>query len=49
MNRLVRIEIAPGLLVSVMVTMEAIADLELVEGKRADALVKASSILVGVD
>jgi molybdopterin-binding protein len=49
MNTLVRIEIAPGVIVSAMVTTEAIQDLELAEGKRAYALVKASSILVGVD
>ncbi|MGA8056590.1 MAG: TOBE domain-containing protein [Burkholderiales bacterium] len=49
MNTLVRIEIAPGVVVSAMVTTEAIAELGLAEGKRAYAVMKASSILVGVD
>lgn len=40
MNSLVRIEIAPGVVVSAMVTTK---------GMPACALIKASSVLVGVD
>lgn len=49
MNSLVRIEIATGVVVSAMVTTEALGELGLAEGMPAYALIKASSVLVGVD
>lgn len=48
-STLVRLEIAPGLFVSAHITTEAASGLGLAPGVKAYAVIKASSILVGVD
>lgn len=46
---LVVLEIAKGVKVTSSITSDAAKDLKLAKGKSAYALIKASSILVGVD
>lgn len=46
---LVVLEIAKGVKVTSSITSDAAKDLKLAKGKAAYALIKASSILVGVD
>lgn len=48
-NGLVTIEIAPGVVVTSDITNNAIDELELREGSRVYVVVKASSVMVGVD
>lgn len=48
-NAQVTIEVAPGINVVSIVTLDAIENLTLSEGKRAYAVIKASSVMVGVD
>ncbi len=48
-NAEVTIEIAPGLIIVSIITMDAVASLGLEVGSRAYAVVKASSVMVGVD
>ena len=45
-NGVVKIEVAPGITSSI--TNAAIEELELAEGKKAVAVVKASSVMVGL-
>ena len=47
-NGIVQIEVAPGLVISSSITNEAIRDLGLEIGGEAVALIKASSVMVGV-
>ena len=47
-NGIVQIEVAPGLIISSSITNEAIRDLGLEVGGEAVALIKASSVMVGV-
>ena len=47
-NGIVQIEVAPGLVISSSITNEAIQDLGLEVGGEAVALIKASSVMVGV-
>ena len=47
-NGIVQIEVAPGLIMSSSITNEAIRDLGLEVGGEAVALIKASSVMVGV-
>ena len=47
-NGIVQIEVAPGLVISSSITNEAIRDLGLEVGGGAVALIKASSVMVGV-
>ena len=47
-NGIVKIEVAPGLVISSSITNAAIEELELAEGKKAVAVVKASSVMVGL-
>ena len=47
-NGIVQIEVAPGLVISSSITNEAIRDLGLEVGGEAVALIKASSVMVGV-
>ena len=47
-NGIVAIEVAPGLVITSSITNAAIEELELAEGKRAVAVVKASSVMVGL-
>ena len=46
-NGVVKIEVAPGVITS-SITNAAIEELELAEGKQAVAVVKASSVMVGL-
>jgi molybdopterin-binding protein len=48
-NAEVTLEIAPGIQIVSIITKDAIADLGLKPGRRAYAIVKASSVMVGVD
>jgi len=47
-NGVVRIEVAPGVIITSSITNAAIEELELAEGKKAVAVVKASSVMVGL-
>ena len=47
-NALVRIEVAPGLVITSSITNDAVEELDLVEGAQAVALIKASSVMVGI-
>jgi molybdopterin-binding protein len=47
-SSLVVLEIAPGVRVTASVTADAVADLKVAKGKPAFAIIKASSIMVGV-
>ena len=47
-NGVVKIEVAPGVIITSSITNAAIEELELVEGKKAVAVVKASSVMVGL-
>jgi molybdopterin-binding protein len=48
-NAQVTIEVAPGLNIVSIITIDAVEKLELAEGKRAYAVIKASSVMLGVD
>ncbi len=45
----VRIDIGEGVIITSSITNEAVADLALVAGKTAYAIVKASDVLVAID
>lgn len=45
----VRIEIAPGRMITASITNDAVDDLGLAAGKNAIAIIKASDVIVGVD
>ena len=47
-NGVVKIEVAPGVIITSSITNAAIEELELAEGKKAVAVVKASSVMVGL-
>ena len=47
-NGVVQIEVAPGLVISSSITNEAIRDLGLTVGGEAVAVIKSSSVMVGV-
>ena len=47
-NGVVKIEVAPGVIITSSITNAAIEELELTEGKKAVAVVKASSVMVGL-
>ena len=47
-NGVVKIEIATGVIITSSITNAAIEELELAEGKKAVAVVKASSVMVGL-
>ena len=49
LNTLVTLQIAPGILISSVVTSEAAKELKLAKGKAAYAIIKASNVMVGVD
>ena len=48
-NAEVTLELAPGLNVVSIVTLDAVKSLGLKEGKIAYAVIKASSVMIGVD
>jgi molybdopterin-binding protein len=48
-NAQVTIEVAPGISIVAIITIDAVENLGLAEGKRAYAVIKASSVMLGVD
>jgi molybdopterin-binding protein len=48
-NAEVTIEVAPGINIVSIITMDAVRNLGLKEGRNAYAVIKASSVMVGVD
>ena len=48
-STLVTIEVAPGIVLSSVVTADAAAELKLKKGSAAYAIIKAPSIMIGVD
>jgi molybdopterin-binding protein len=48
-NAEITLEIAPGIHIVSIITKDAVADLGLKVGQRAYAIIKASSVMVGVD
>ena len=48
-NAQVTIEDAPGINVVSIITVDAVENLSLAEGKRVYAVIKASSVMVGID
>jgi molybdopterin-binding protein len=48
-NAQVTIEVAPGINVVSIITVDAVENLSLAEGKRVYAVIKASSVMVGID
>jgi molybdopterin-binding protein len=48
-NAQVTIEVAPGINVVSIITVNAVENLSLAEGKRVYAVIKASSVMVGID
>ena len=48
-NGIVTIEVAPGVVITSSITNAAIEELGLTEGAKAVAVIKASSVLVGVE
>lgn len=48
-NAQVTIELAPGINIVSIITVDAVGNLRLAEGRRAYAVIKASSVMVGVD
>ncbi|MGO8677800.1 MAG: TOBE domain-containing protein [Limisphaerales bacterium] len=49
LNTLVVLEIAPGIHITSVVTSEAARELKLANGKPAYAIIKAPSVILGVD
>jgi molybdopterin-binding protein len=48
-NAIVKIKIGTGEIISATISMNAVKDLELTVGKTAYAVIKATSVMVGVD
>ena len=48
-NGIVAIEVAPGLVITSAITNTSIEELGLTEGSEAVAVIKASSVMVGVE
>lgn len=48
-NAEVMIEVAPGLTIASIITLDAVDNLKLKVGDRAYAVIKASSVMIGVD
>ena len=48
-NAQVTIEVAPGINIVSIITVDAVENLSLAEGKRVYAVIKASSVMVGID
>ena len=45
----VRVEIAPGQVITSSITNEAVEDLDLEVGKEVIAIIKASNVMIGVE
>lgn len=45
----VKIEVAPGLVITSSITNEAVDDLGLAAGKKATAVIKSSDVIIAVD
>jgi molybdopterin-binding protein len=48
-NAEIAIEVAPGLTIAAIITLDAVDNLKLKVGDRAYAVIKASSVMIGVD
>lgn len=48
-NGVVKIEVAPGVVITSSITNASIEELGLVVGAKASAVIKASSVMVGVE
>jgi molybdopterin-binding protein len=48
-NAAVTLEVAPGITIVSIITMDAVKSLGLQQGSKAYAVIKASSVMVGVD
>ena len=48
-NAEIVLEVAPGITVVSIITLDAVQSLGLKEGNRAYAVIKASSVMIGVD
>ncbi len=48
-NAEVSLEVAPGLTIVSIITLDAVKKLGLKKGKKAYAVIKASSVMVGID
>ncbi|MGH8324017.1 MAG: TOBE domain-containing protein, partial [Steroidobacteraceae bacterium] len=48
-NAEVTIEVAPGITIVSIITLDSVRSLGLKEGRNACAVIKASSVMVGVD
>jgi molybdate transport system regulatory protein len=48
-NAEVTVEISPGILIVSIITLDAVNALALKEGAKAYAVIKASSVMIGVD
>ena len=48
-NAQVTIEVAAGINIVSIITVDAVENLSLAEGKRVYAVIKASSVMVGID
>lgn len=48
-NAIVKIDIGGGNVISSTISMNAVKDLELAVGKQAYAVIKATSVMVGID
>jgi molybdate transport system regulatory protein len=48
-NAEITLEVAPGITVVSIITLDAVQALGLKEGNRAYAVIKASSVMIGVD
>ena len=48
-NAIVKLDIGGGNVISATISLESIKDLKLKEGKKAYAIIKATSVMVGVE
>lgn len=48
-NAELTVEVAPGLLITSIITKKSCEDLKLKVGKKAYAIIKASSVMIGVE